>query len=232
MGTARLRWTGLAAVATLWATLGGASVVARFDLLGHRPLSHLVASPAAAHLFAAGLAGAAVLFVAFHAWLRARYPGSRSFSAAMVGGMAAQLVAAVVPVEGAGPAAARVHVVAALALGGSLPVLMWRFAAAQPPGPLRRTAGRLAAAELAACVVGVGLSRRGVAPLAEVLPAAVFHAWVATLTLCPASGGGRGRGPGREESSVEVDGAELPELVQAVPGVDAADGARLGAHDQ
>lgn len=226
MDVARLRWTGLAAVAALWTTLATAATLARFDLLGNRPLSHLVASPAAAHLFAAGLAGSAVLFLAFHAWVRDRYPASASFSAAMVGGMVAQLVAAVVPVEGAGALAGRVHTVAALVLGGSIPVLMWRFAAAQPPGPRRRTAGRLAAAELAACVVGVGLSRRGVAPLAEVFPAAVFHAWVAVLTL-----GAFGATAG-EDGSVEVDGAELPELVQAVAGVDAADGARPGAHDQ
>lgn len=229
MDSERLRWTGLAAVATLWTTLGAASGVARFDLLAQRPLSHLVSSPAAAELFTAGLAVSAVLFVAFHAWLRGRYPSSPSFSAAMVGGMAAQLVAALVPIEGGGPLASRVHTVAALALGGSIPVLMWRFAAAQPPGPLRRTAGTLARAELAACVVGVWLSRGGVAPLAEIVPAAVFHLWVATLTLWPDDGV---RVPAGPEESVEVDGAELAELVEPVAGVDAADGARLRAHDQ
>ena len=223
MDAARLRWTGLAAVATLWATLGTASALARFDLLGQRPLSHLVSSPAATGLFAAGLAVSAVLFLAFHAWLRGRYPTSPSFSVAMVGGMAAQLVAAFVPIEGGGAPASLVHTVAALVLGGSIPVLMWRFAAAQPPGPLRRAAGNLARAELAACVLGVWLSRGGVAPLAEIVPAAVFHLWVATLTLWPA---------GRADDSVEVDGAELAELVEVVTGVDPPDGARLRAHDE
>lgn len=183
MDVARLRWTGLAAVATLWTTVGTASVLGRFDLLGHRPLSHLVASPGTALLFSGGLAVGAVLFLAFHAWLRGRYPTSPSFSVAMVGGMLAQLVAAFVPIEGGGPLASRVHTVTALLLGGSIPVFLWRFAAAQPPGALRRVAGRLAWAEVAACVVGVSLSRGGVAPLAEVVPAAVFHAWVATLTF-------------------------------------------------
>ena len=225
MEVATLRWSGLAAVATLWTTLGTASVVARFDLLGHRPLSHLVSSPAAAGLFAAGLAVAAVLFVGFWVWLRDRHPTSRSFSAAMVGGMVAQFVAAFVPIEGGGALATRVHTVAALALGAAIPVLMWRFAAAQPPGPLRRAAGRLARAEVAACVVGVWLSRGGVAPLAEIVPAAVFHTWVATLTFWPAPRDGR-------NGSVEVDGAELAELVEAVTGVDPPDGARLRAHHQ
>jgi hypothetical protein len=225
MDVATLRWSGLAAVATLWATLGTASVATRFDLLGHRPLSHLVSSPAAAGLFAAGLAVAAVLFVGFWAWLRGSYPTSPTFSVAMVGGMAAQFVAAFVPIEGGGSSASRVHTVAALVLGGSIPVLMWRFAAAQPPGPLRRTMGLLAGLELAACVVGVSLSRGGVAPLAEILPAAVFHVWVATLTL-------GGRALGRGNDSVEVDGAELAELVEVVTGVDPADGSRLRAHHE
>jgi len=224
MTDARLRWTGLAAVATLWVTLGAASVLARFDLLARRPLSHLVASPGAAAVFAAGLAAAAVLFVAFHGYLRWRYPASPSFSAAMLVGMAAQLVAAFVPIEGGGPLATDVHTVSALVLGGSIPVLMWRFAAAQAPGPLRRAAGRLARAEAVACVVGVWLSRGGVAPLAEIVPAAVFHLWVARLTFWPG-----GAGP---DDSVEVDGAELAELVEAVAGVDSAHGAGLRAHHQ
>lgn len=228
MDTAGLRWTGLAAVATLWATLGAATVVGGFDLLGHRPLSHLVSSSPAAELFGAGLAAAAVLFLAFCAWVRDRYPTSASFTAAMVGGMVAQLVAAVVPIEGGGPQASRVHTVAALALGGAIPVLMWRFAAAQPPGPLRRSMARLARAELAACVLGVWLSRGGVAPLAEIVPAAVFHAWVAALTLSPAGVGA----PAGQRNSVEVDGAELAELVEVVTGVDPAHGARLRAHHQ
>ena len=201
MDAARLRWTGLAAVATLWVTLGAASVVAGFDLLGHRPLSHLVSSPGAAELFGAGLAAAAVLFLAFCVWVRDRYPTSASFTVAMVGGMLAQLVAAFVPIEGGGLLASRVHTVTALALGAAIPVLMWRFAAAQPPGPLRRATGRLARTELVACVVGVWLSRGGVAPLAEIVPAAVFHAWVATLTFWR---GGRGWGPGRVN---DADGA-------------------------
>ena len=224
MSAASLRFTGLAAVATLWATVGAASAAAGFDLLGHRPVSHLVASPSSALLFAGGLAAGAVLFTAFHSYLRWRYPTSASFSVAMVGGMAAQLVAAFVPIEGAAPAP-RIHTVAALALGGSLPVLMWRFAVAQPPGPLRRVAGRLAWAEGAACVLGVWLSRGGVAPLAEIVPAAVFHLWVAVLTFRPDDGDAPGR-------SVEVDGAEVPQLVEAVAGVDAPHGARLGAHHQ
>ena len=224
-GAGRLRFTGLFAVGTLWLSLGVGSALAGFDLLGHRPLSHLGVRPSSDLLFSAGLAAAAVLFIAFHGYVRWRFPTSLGFSVAMVGGMAAQVVAAFVPVEGSA-LDHRVHTVSALALGASLPLFMWRFAAAQPAGPLRRTAVRLAKAEVAACVLGVWLSRGGVAPLAEIVPAAVFHAWVAVLTLWP----GTGRAPG--PPSVEVDGAEVPQLVEVVAGVDAPHRAGLGPHHQ
>ena len=176
------RYAGLEAVATLWVTLGLGSLLSGFPLVGHRPLSWLAADPVSAGLYSAGLAVAALLLLAFHSWVRAQYPASRSFSVAMLAGQAGQLVAAVVPIHG-GPLAHRVHTVAALTLGASLPVLMWRFAVAQPTGPFRRMARRLTLAEGAACVVGVVLSRNSVAPLAEILPALCFHAWIAVLTL-------------------------------------------------
>lgn len=176
------RYAGLAAVATLWVTLGVGSLLSGFPLLGPRPLSWLAADRVSAGLYSAGMAVAALLLVGFHSWVRRHHPVSRSFSVAMLAGQAGQLVAAVVPIQG-GPLAHGVHTAAALTLGASLPVLMWRFAVAQPPGAGRRTARRLALAEGAACVVGVVLSRHSVAPLAEIIPALCFHAWIATVTI-------------------------------------------------
>ncbi len=176
------RYSGLAAVATLWSVLGTASLLSGFPLLGDRPLSWLAEDPASSVLFSVGLAVAALLLVVFHGHVRRRYQVSRSFSFAMLAGLAGQLVAAVVPING-GVAAQRVHTVAALTLGVSLPVLMWRFAVAQPPGRWRRVARRLFWAEAVAVAMGVLLSRNAVAPLAEILPAAVFHAWIVVLTL-------------------------------------------------
>jgi Protein of unknown function (DUF998) len=188
--TLRRRETGLAAVVVLWTTLAAGSLLAGFDLLGERPLSHLGTEGASALLFSAGLAMAAVLLVGFHNYVRERFPVSPTFSVAMLVGMAGQLVAAVVPIGGDG-LAHRVHTTSALVLGASLPVLMWRFAAAQPHGPWRRLTYGFFWAEAVACAVGLWLSAQSIAPVAEILPAAVFHSWIVALTFasgdaCPA----------------------------------------------
>lgn len=175
------RWTGIAAVAVLWSTQAALVVAGRFDLLGTRPLSDL-ALGGTGFVFGAGLVVAAVLFVMFLTWLRSRHRVGLACSASMVVGMAGQLVAGVVPIGGAGTSN-RVHVTAALILGASIPVLMWRFAADQPRGAWRRRCYGLFWLEAAACVAGVTLSRNQVAPLAEILPALAFHAWVGVLTL-------------------------------------------------
>lgn len=210
MDAARFRYAGLAAVALLWSTLGLASLRSGFPLLGPRPLSWLVADPASSALYGVGLAGGALLLAAFHQYVRSHHPVGRGFSAAMLGGLAGQAIAAVVPIDG-GPAAHLVHTVAALALGASLPVLMWRFAVAQPAGPWRRLAGRLALAEAAACAVGVVLSRRSVAPLAEIVPAACFHLWIGLVTL---AGTGRVTAPSpasrRRDSTPSLHDATAP----------------------
>ena len=176
------RWTGLAAVFVLWSTQGLGSARAHFDLLGERPLSYLAHRPAAGELFSGGLVVAAVLFVCFHGYVRTRYPVGTLFSVAMLVAMAGQFVAGVVPIGGTG-VAGRLHVTSALVLGALIPVLMWRFAACQPLGPWRRRCYGLFWLEGVACVAGVALSQRHVAPLAEILPAMGFHAWVVAVTL-------------------------------------------------
>ncbi len=180
--SSRLRATGVAAVAVLWTTLGVGSVLAGFDLLGERPLSELGAGGPATLLFSGGLAVAAVLLVGFHQYVRDRFPVSTAFSVAMVVGMAGQLIAALIPIGGHG-AAHRVHTTSALVLGASLPVLMWSFAASQPPSAWRRAGYGLFWAEVVACGAGLWLSALGVAPVAEILPAVVFHAWIVAVTV-------------------------------------------------
>lgn len=183
----RTRWTGVAAVAVLWSTQALLVAATRFDLLGERPLSYLALEDDVGVLFGAGLTVAAVLFVVFLGHLRHRYPVGVAFSAAMLVAMAGQFVAGVVPIGGDGTAG-RVHVIAALILGASIPVLMWRFAADQPPGAWRRRGYALFWFEAAACAVGITLSQNHVAPLAEILPALAFHAWVAVVTFGPSEG--------------------------------------------
>jgi hypothetical protein len=177
-----LRYSGVAAVVTVWTTLLTATLVSGFDLLGDDPLSYLGTRPRSAALFTGGLAATATLLTLFHRHVRTRFPVSVGFSLAMLVGLAGQMVAAFVPIGG-DPTAHRIHTTCALVLGISLPLLMWRFAAAQPPGRWRRTAYRLFWAEAVACVVGLYLSARTIAPLAEILPAAAFHAWVVAVTF-------------------------------------------------
>ncbi len=169
-------------MATLWTTLLLASRLSSFDLLGEQPLSYLGTRPRSDVLFSGGLLVGAALLFAFHQYVRANYRVGRGFSTAMLGGLVGQVVAALVPIGGNGTAH-KVHTAFALLLGASLPLLMWRFAAAQPAGRWRHTAYALFWAEVAACVVGFYLSSRSVAPLAEILPAVVFHAWIATVTF-------------------------------------------------
>lgn len=184
------RWTGIAAVATLWSTQVVLIVALGFDLVGDRPLSYLALEADLGFLFGVGLMVSAALFVTFGRYLRDRYLLGVAFSIAMLVGMAGQFVAGVVPIGGAGTAS-RFHVAAALTLGASIPVVMWRFAADQPPGAWRRWCYALFWLEVAACATGITLSRNQVAPLAEILPALAFHAWVAIVTIGPGRSGRR-----------------------------------------
>jgi hypothetical protein len=169
-------------VAAVWTSLLAAAALTDFDLLGKEPLSYLGTQSRSAVLFTFGLAAPALLLTAFHQHLRRRFPVSPGFSLAMLAGLAGQMVAAFIPL-GADPAVHRVHTTSALVLGVSLPLLMWRFAADQAPGPWRRLSYGLFWAEIAACVTGVYLSARMVAPLAEILPGVVFHAWIIAVTF-------------------------------------------------
>ena len=189
-----LRYTGVAAVVTVWTTLLTATVVTGFDAVGKDPLSYLGSRSPSAALFTFGLAVSALLLVAFHQYLRGRFHVSLGFSLAMIVGLAGQTVAAFVPIGG-DPAVHRIHTTSALVLGASLPLLMWRFAAAQPRGHWRRLTYSLFWAEAAACAAGIYLSAMAVAPVAEVLPGAVFHAWIVTVTLAAGKSSTPGRRP-------------------------------------
>lgn len=172
----------MAGVVTIWAALLAGSVLVRFDLLGPLPLSYLGTRPRSAAFFTFGLAVSAVLFIAFHQYLLGAYRVASGFSLAMLVGMAGQLVAAFVPIGG-DPTLHRIHTTSALVLAASLPLFMWRFATAQAPGPWRRLAYGFVWAEVAACAGGLLLSSAHLAPVAEIVPAVVFHAWIATVTL-------------------------------------------------
>ncbi len=177
-----MRWTGVAAVAVLWTTVGLGMAVTGLGLRDERPISYLGTVPETAQLFRMGLVVAAALLAAFSLFLRSVENASVTFLAASLIGLVGQVVVAVVPLSGPG-SASPFHTAGGLVLGASLPVLMWRFAASRPPGEWRRTAYRLCWLEVAACAVGILLSRSGRAATAEILPALGFHLWIAVVTV-------------------------------------------------
>lgn len=211
--TRLLRYAGLAAVTTLWTTIGAGTLLTGFDLFGERPLSYLGTRQPSAVLFSGGLLGGAVALVAFHRHVRSRYPVTTLFSAALLVGLVGQVVAALVPIGGNG-VGHQVHTRAALVLGASLPLLMWRFAASQPAGAWRRRCYGLFWAEMVAVGVGLHLSARMVAPVAEILPAAVFHLWIVAVTVSdagvPAATEATAGSPPRRARPLPVGQSSLP----------------------
>lgn len=197
-----LQYTGVAAVAVIWSTLTAATLLTGFDVVGEHAVSYLGTEGGAAALFSTGLLASAVLLVAFHQFVRSRYPVGVGFSLAMLVGLAGQMVAALVPIGG-DPGVHRIHTTSALVLGASLPLLMWRFAAGQAPGPWRRLCYRLFFAEAVACAVGLYLSARSVAPVAEILPAAVFHVWVSVVTFSAAGAENEAPPPSPRRASID-----------------------------
>ncbi len=177
-----MRYAGVVAVAVLWTTVLVGMGRTGLRVADERPLSYLGTVPRTALLFRVGLIAAAALLSGF-AWavhrLLARATG---FLTVFLLGMACQAVVALVPLEGGG-ASERLHVPAGIALGLSLPLLMWRFAAAQVPGRWREVGYGLMWLEVAGCIAGVALSRAGRATIAEAVPAALFHLWVIVVTL-------------------------------------------------
>lgn len=177
-----MRWPGVAAVAVLWTTIPAAMIRAGLAVGDDRPISYLGTDPGGRVLFRGGLVAAAVLFSGFAIGVAVRLVRPASFLAVFLVGQACQAVVAVVSITGHGTGHT-VHTTAGITLGLSLPLLMWRFAAAQAPGRWRKQAYGLMWLEVVGCVVGVALSvaHRGV--LAEVAPACLFHLWVIIVTL-------------------------------------------------
>ncbi len=171
----------MAAVVVLWTSVCAGMLATGLGLFDEEPISYLATDPQGAALFRGGLLVASVLLVAFAGFVWRAWSPARGFLAAFLTGQVCQVIVAVVPIDGPGADHA-VHTTAGIVLGLSLPVLIWRFAAGLPPGPRRSGAYRLLWLEVAACVVGVALSRAMLAPLAEALPATGFHLWILVVT--------------------------------------------------
>ena len=168
-------------MAVLWATVGIGMHRSGLSPGDDRPISYLGTDTRTAPLFRIGLVGAAILLSGFAWKVSRRLARPTGFLTAFLVGMGCQVVVAVVPIDGDGASHA-VHSSAGIALGLSLPLLMWRFAASQEAGPWREKSYALLWLEVAACVLGVALSRAGRATLAEALPACLFHLWIIVVT--------------------------------------------------
>lgn len=177
-----LRFAGVAAVAVLWTTVGLGMWRAGLGVADDRPISYLGTDTRSMVLFRGGLMVATVLLVGFAWAVHRRLPRATGFLAVFLIGMAGQAVVATVSIAGEGVSHA-IHTTGGIILGLSLPVLMWRFAAAQPPGRWRRQTYALMWLEVAGVVVGVALSNAGRAVVAEVVPAVGFHLWIIVVTL-------------------------------------------------
>jgi hypothetical protein len=151
-------------------------------LADDRPISYLGADSRTAVLFRGGLILATVLLVSYAWAVGGRLPRPASFLVVFTVGMAGQAVVAVVSIAGPGASHA-IHTSAGIVLGLSLPVLMWRFAAGQPPGRWRRQSYGVMWLEVAGGVAGIALSRAGRATIAEVVPAVVFHLWIILVSV-------------------------------------------------
>jgi hypothetical protein len=174
--------SGLLAIAVLWVGIGVLVLVTGFPVAGDRPLSRLAGEGGGGAAFGPVLVAAGLLFIAFAADVVRRRPGTWPFGAVMVVAMAAQIVTGVVPIGPDGQSAP-VHVVAGLVLGGLLPVVLALYALGQAPGRWRRVAWGSAGLQVVATVAGLVLSGRGLAAVAEIVPASTFHLWVVAVTI-------------------------------------------------
>ncbi|MBW3575068.1 MAG: DUF998 domain-containing protein [Actinobacteria bacterium] len=180
--TRLLQFAGVAAVGVLWTTVVVGMWRTGLGVTDDRAISYLGTEPRAMVLFRGGLIVATALLIGFAWVVERRLERPTGFFVVFLIGMVGQAVVATVSIGGEG-ASHTVHTAGGIVLGLSLPLLMWRFAAAQSPGPWRRQSYGLTWLEVAGVVAGVALSRARRAVIAEAVPAVVFHLWIIVVTV-------------------------------------------------
>jgi hypothetical protein len=172
----------VAAVVVLWASIALGMARTGLGFFEDRPLSYLGTDAKTSLLFTAAMVVSAFLFAGFYLFVYDRYAASRSFLVVGFAGLLGQVVAGLVPLSGPGASHA-VHVTGGIVVGLSLPLLMWRFAASQPRSSWRRKNYAFVWFEVAACIIGVLLSRSMRAAIAEIIPGAGYHLWILVVTI-------------------------------------------------
>ena len=182
MNNGLLKYCGVFGVLTLWSVTLFGMLSSGLGLLDTRPISYLGVAPDSATFFNGGLFTSAVLFLLFGLYLYRKFQPSRIFIALFVVGQIAQIIAAIFVYEGTFKL---VHTVAAFTLAGAIPFHMKYFALSLQQGDIRQKALWLFKAENWFFIVGIGafVFATGISPLAEILPALPFHAWIFYLTF-------------------------------------------------
>lgn len=176
------RYSGVAGVVVLWASIGLGMARTGLGFFEDRPISYLGTDATTSLLFTTAMVVSAALFAGFYLFVYYGYAASRSFLVVGFVGLLGQVVAGLVPLSGPGVSHS-VHVTGGIVVGLSLPLLMWRFAASQPTSSWRRESYGFVWLEVAACIIGVVLSRSMRAVIAEILPGAGYHLWILVITI-------------------------------------------------
>ena len=176
------RFSGIAGVIILWTVTIIGMNLSGLGLIDDRPISFIGVQDQTALFFNIGLGASALLFFVFGLYLNNKYTLSKWFIVLLGIGQLAQIVAAIFPYGGS---VKIIHTTAAFILAGCIPLYMKAFAVSLKTGPFKRKAFLLYNLEKTCFVVGIGafVFLSGISPLAEILPALPFHAWIYWLSL-------------------------------------------------
>ena len=170
--------SGILAVTLLWLGVGVGIALAELPLIGSKPLSALGTMPESALLFNTSVSVSALFFSVYFYRLYRRHRLPAQFALVAFINVAAQFLVGIFSYEGREQI---IHTSAAFTWAFSIPILMRIFylhARIRPSILFLR-------AEYAAVFIGIGLFvfTEGIAPLAEMLPALPYHAWIMTMAV-------------------------------------------------
>ncbi len=174
--------SGVLGVLLLWVGVSIGAYRSGLSLTDSRPLSYIGVSTESALLFNAALLVSAVLFSVYGIFLYKWFKLSRFFLTIFLIGQFSQVVAAIIPYGGTYKI---IHTYAAFTLAGCIPLYILLFVLSKNLKSFKRTAKTLFIAEVVCFIIGIGtfVFIKKVSPLAEILPALPFHAWIVLSTI-------------------------------------------------
>lgn len=175
-------YTGLLAVFVVWAGTLMSMYRTGLGLLDARPISILSTEPSSRLLFSGSLVASALLFICFAYYINTKFAVNNTFLKYFIAGQIGQIILALSPYGET--LIGVIHLLAALTLAFSLPLLIKQFMLSQHKSPYQRTYMYLFRLEQIALVIGLGLFvfARGLVPLGEAMPAIGFHLWILVVT--------------------------------------------------